>query len=414
MIHTTLEKSTSNNERAPHTSALRVLLVSSSFPQRPGDVSGIFIQRLAEVLSKNMRLEVMTPCGKEALISDAAYPVHCFRYGLKSWQKLTHQPGGIPATLKKHPVLRLVVPLLLLGMFVAVYKKSKRADIIHANWSFIGLVCGLVGRLRCRPVVTTLRGSDISRLNHSALTRLTTGWVLHLSTRTVTVSEAMRTALTRQYPWAESRLTHLPNGVEDTLLMLPPPESSPILRVVSIGNLVAGKAIHELLFALDKIKSITVFDAVVVGDGPERASLIDLSLKLGLTDYVRFTGSISPDRIGGILATADVFVLTSHSEGRPNVVVEAMAAGRAVIASDLPGVSEIIEHDKNGLLFSAGDTDHLARHLQRLTEDRELRLRLGQAARNVIIDKGLTWTASADRYQALFQLSVDLNNACAD
>lgn len=415
MLHTMLEN-LGDNEHVAHKSTVRVLLVSSSFPLRSGDISGIFVRRLADALSKKVMLEVMTPCGKETPVSDTGYPVHYFRYGPHSWQSLTHGPGGIPATLKHQPIFWLVVPLLLSGMLLATYRRAGHVDVIHANWSFIGLVCGLVGRLRGRPVITTLRGSDVRRLDRSVLARLTTGWVLRLSARTVTVSSAMRMALIHQFPWAEPRLLHIPNGVDECLLSIPATHShtGPVLRIASIGSLIPRKAVRDLLLALNGIKAIFAFDVLIIGDGPELGALTELSERLDLTDRVHFLGSVSPDCIAEALTEIDVLVLTSYFEGRPNVVVEAMAAGRAIIATALPGVRELIEHEKNGLLFEPCDTALLGAHLKRLSTNVELRRQLGHAARQSIIDQGLTWSASAACYQALYQQCKDISNACAD
>ncbi|MGH8637214.1 MAG: glycosyltransferase, partial [Burkholderiales bacterium] len=78
---------------------------------------------------------------------------------------------------------------------------------------------------------------------------------------------------------------------------------------------------------------------------------------------------------------ADLFALPSHSEGSPNALLEAMAAGMPVVASDVGGVAEIVAHGRTGLLVRRGDTQALAASLQRLAADPDLRRQLGAAAR---------------------------------
>lgn len=400
-----------DDRRAP-----RVLLVSSSFPLRAGDTSGVFVRRLADALSIMTDLVVMIPCGKTPLVTDTKYPVQCFRYGPLSWQALTHSPGGIPVMLKRRPFFWFVVPFLLTGMFFSVYKRARSAEVLHANWSFIGLVCGVVGRLRRLSVITTLRGSDVNRLERSILTKISTSLVLSLSTYTVTVSSMMRKDLIKHFPWAESKLIHIPNGVDERLLTVSPRQPTPgqIIRIVSIGSLIPRKAVHELLLALAEISEECPFGVHIVGDGPEYGSLVALSEQLGLGERVHFAGSLPPESIAKLFEDMDVFVLTSHAEGRPNVLVEAMAAGRAVIATALPGVSELVEHGLNGLLFDSGDIVYLAAHLKRLFFDPDLRLRLGMSARQTIIEQGLTWKASAERYHSLYLRSIGADLACVD
>ena len=138
---------------------------------------------------------------------------------------------------------------------------------------------------------------------------------------------------------------------------------------MTIGNLVANKDVSTIVRAfsiLDDSSRLTI-----VGDGIEKSPLKEMCTSLGVADRVNFTGILPPDAIKEQMATADIFVLSSLSEGRPNVVVEAMAAGCAVISSDLPGVRELIDHGVNGLLFKPRDWKTLSNPL---TIDRDCRV----------------------------------------
>ena len=409
-----MHKQSRDTEIDSHPRRLRVLLVSTSFPLRSGEVSGIFVRRLADALSDRVMLEVLTPCGREGFVSDATYPVHCFRYAPRAWQGLTHSPGGIPAALKRRPAYGFVLLLMLLSLFMSVYRRAGRIDVIHANWSLTGLICALAGRLRGCPVITTLRGSDVARLESSRLTRLLTAWTISLSHHTVTVSSAMLDELRARFPLSALHTSHIPNGADDALCALPWPEVGNTLRITTIGNLIPGKAVHDLLQALAECGGAFGVETTIVGDGPERERLEALARELGLSCKVRFMGIVPPAAVVGALGESDVFVLTSHAEGRPNVVVEAMAAGRAIVATALPGVCELLEHEHNGLLFEPGDTAALAAHLRRLAIDPALRLRLGRAARKTIADRGLSWQSSARLYDELYCRSRGLDPICAD
>lgn len=396
------------------TTPLRVLMVTTSFPINSGDVSGIFVSRLADALSERVALEVLTPCGSGAFAPDASYPVHCFRYAPRTWQALTHSPGGIPAAIKRQPAYTLLLPVMLSITFLAVFRRARQVDVIHANWSLTGLICGLAGRLRGCPVITTLRGSDVSRLENSRLIRLLTAWTLKLSHHTVTVSSTMKDEIRTLFPKLASCLSHIPNGVDDSLFALPMPKGNDTLKITTVGNLIPGKAIHELLHAVASYDGPLGMRTTIVGDGPERERLETLAQSLGLAGKVQFTGTLPPQAVAAVLGETDIFVLTSHSEGRPNVVVEAMAAGRAVVATALPGVRELLEHESNGLLFNPGDTVALTDHLRHLANDPALRLHLGDAARQTVVELGLTWQSCAKNYHALYRQNGGSNPACAD
>jgi glycosyltransferase involved in cell wall biosynthesis len=118
---------------------------------------------------------------------------------------------------------------------------------------------------------------------------------------------------------------------------------------------------------------------VIVGDGPERESLTRRASELGLAESVIFAGYRSDVR--AFYALADLLVLPSHTEGSPNVVLEAMAAGVPVVAMAVGGVPEILIHEQNGLLVPPGKLSEMAAAIERLEGDEQLRSRLSAAAR---------------------------------
>jgi glycosyltransferase involved in cell wall biosynthesis len=118
---------------------------------------------------------------------------------------------------------------------------------------------------------------------------------------------------------------------------------------------------------------------VLVGDGSERLPLEALARELDVADAVQFLGTRSD--VPRLLAAADVFLLTSVSEGIPLTLIEAMAAGVPVVATDVGGVGEMVDDGVTGCLAIAGDDATLARHVRRLTDDREFRAGVVERAR---------------------------------
>jgi glycosyltransferase involved in cell wall biosynthesis len=111
---------------------------------------------------------------------------------------------------------------------------------------------------------------------------------------------------------------------------------------------------------------------------------------------------LSPDKVEALYSESQMFVLSSLYEGRPNVVVEAMAAGCSVLVSDINGCRELIINEENGLFFTAGDDEQLARNIERVVSDHEFRTQLGKAARKYVIDNKLSWDGCAGGYFELF------------
>ena len=138
---------------------------------------------------------------------------------------------------------------------------------------------------------------------------------------------------------------------------------------------------HVLLIAA-MAKLDERFHLVIVGDGPSRAELETLTQKLKLEFRVHFTGELVSDR--NLHQFLDVSVLCSLSEGFPNAIIEAMAAGRAVVATPVGGVVDAVTNGVTGLLVPVDDSAPLADALRTLEADASLRARLGNAGREAV------------------------------
>jgi len=175
-----------------------------------------------------------------------------------------------------------------------------------------------------------------------------------------------------------------PDGLRESLGFA---KHDPVLVVV--GRLEPQKGHRILLDALPAVlRSFPRVRLVCLSDGQLRAALERQTLKLGLTDAVRFVG-YQPD-IAEWLALADISILPSFFEGLPLTVIEAMAAGRPVIASAVDGVPEVLVDGESGLLIPPGDSGALARAICRLVGDPALRQAMARAGRRrVVLEFGL-------------------------
>ncbi len=380
---------------------LRLLLLSTSYPLAAQSVSGAFVERLATALAEHARVTVLTPDAETPPEHRGPIVVAVFRYAPRRLQRLAHGPGGIPAALRSSWTQRLLVLPFLLAMLAATWRHAKQHDAILANWSVCGLTAGIVGRLQDRPVVTVMRGEDVSRLTTSALFRAIARACMRLSKSVVTVSDAMAEQLRTFDPARAGRVRMIANGVSPDFLAVPDADAdSTPLRLVYVGSLIPRKSVATLLEAMRELPEDVLL--TIVGEGPEAAALAANSAAAGLDRRVRFLPFRPPDQIASLLADTHALVLPSLSEGRPNVVIEALAAGRPAIVSDIPGSRELIGDDERGLRFPAGDAAALAGCVRRL-RDPALRLRLGSNGRRFIHAQGLSWAAAARKYCRLFE-----------
>jgi glycosyltransferase involved in cell wall biosynthesis len=172
------------------------------------------------------------------------------------------------------------------------------------------------------------------------------------------------------------------------------------LLVAAVGRLVEKKGFRYLVDAAARVGGIAV---VLAGDGDLRA---DLEMRVRTSGGpVRLPGSLDRASVEALLGAADVAVVPSvvdqagNVDGLPNSLLEALAAGKAVVASNVAGIPEVVDDGENGLLVPGGDVAALTEALERLVADAELRVRLGAQARQRA-ERQLGWTTIVERYEA--------------
>lgn len=282
---------------------------------------------------------------------------------------------GIPVTpLRRRGFWDLGLPLRLSRAIQAF-----EPDIVHASLFLANLMAALVARDAGAPALVLSQRCSYEETLGPSLRRLAR-WSHGRADHVIVNSRAAwKEEVDAGFPPA--RLATIANGVECsgggvTRAALGLPEGP---LVVAVGTLDAVKGHRHLLEAWPEVRrAIPSAQLVLVGDGPLREELPRRAAGLGLGDSVRFLGFRSPAR--PFAAAADVFVLPSLTEGMPNAVLEAMCLGRAIVASRVGGVPELIQEGESGLLVPPGDARALSAAITALLGDAPRREALGQAA----------------------------------
>ncbi|RMH79172.1 MAG: glycosyltransferase family 4 protein [Calditrichaeota bacterium] len=179
---------------------------------------------------------------------------------------------------------------------------------------------------------------------------------------------------------AEERLVVIPNHVR---ALQPATLGTREKAVLAVGRLDRFKGFDLLLraFASSRLP-VAGYRLILLGEGPERSNLEALAMRLGVFERLEMPGVVAEPEAW--MARCEIFVLSSRYEGFPNVLLEAMAMGCAVVATDCPsGPAEIIEPGKNGILVPVDDADSLRNAMERLAENEKLREQMGNAAIDV-------------------------------
>jgi glycosyltransferase involved in cell wall biosynthesis len=161
-----------------------------------------------------------------------------------------------------------------------------------------------------------------------------------------------------------------------------PPWSGKTL--ITVCRLVSWKGVDGIIRLLADLPNTRL---IVAGDGAERSALTALAKSCGVADRVVFLGDVPHREVAEQLSRADAFVLNSTYEGLPHVVLEAMAAGIPVVATDTGGTGEVVIHERTGLLIPLGDAQALRDAVQRLWREPELGPRLAAAAADHIAQR---------------------------
>jgi colanic acid/amylovoran biosynthesis glycosyltransferase len=179
--------------------------------------------------------------------------------------------------------------------------------------------------------------------------------------------------------WQRMHIIHC--GI-DPALFTPVVHQESSKRLLYVGRLSAAKGLPILLESLVRLqRSHPELILTIVGDGPDRAELERMATQFGLNEHVNFVGYQSQAEVQRHIQQSDVFVMSSFAEGIPVVLMEAMAAGLPVVATQIAGISELVENGVNGYLVPPGDAVTLAEHIAKLLADHQLRNQLGAAGR---------------------------------
>lgn len=269
----------------------------------------------------------------------------------------------------------------------------------------LGLLGDVVGHV---PYVVSLRGGDVpgSEPGLKTLQRILAParrMVLKKAQAVVANSVGLKRQSERVDPYP---VQVIPNGI-DTDFFQPCDHANGIFRFLFVGRFQPQKNLFFLLEAMHHLahQSQTPFEIHLVGDGPLRGNLEQDAHRLGLHGKIVWHGWCDRPTLRGIYQHADCTLNPSLYEGMPNVLLESMACGVPVIASDVMGNNEVVRDAHTGYLFPLDEQDAFIRAMRNVLEDRGHARRLGQNARATVTGE-FTWAKTAYRYLELFRGSA--------
>ena len=390
---------------------LRLLTFTTLFPNAAQPNHGIFVEnRLRHLVAETgTEATVLAPTwwfpstNKRfgAWASFAAVPRHEQRHGLA-----IHHPRAL--TMPK------------LGMYTAPYAlyraarrelhrliaQGQRFDAIDAHYLYPDGVAALFLACEFRlPLAITARGSDVTELPDYALPRAQIRRAIAGADALIAVSAGLKRRLV-ELGAPDEKVTVLRNGI-DTTLFHPGPWPGIAGRdamrarlgltgptLISVGGLIPRKRHHLAIDAMALLPGATL---LILGAGPEHAALEARATQRGVSDRVRLLGPRPHAELPAYYAAADLSILASSREGWANVLLESMACGTPVVASDIPGNPEVVQRREAGLIVQHNTAEGIATAVQDLLATPPDRAATRRYA------EGFGWAETSAGQLALFQ-----------
>ncbi len=288
----------------------------------------------------------------------------------------------------------------LLPALLDIMRHKQRPEVLLCyqtfNSGFIGAIAQTVLGI---PAVVSIRGSQEYRLRDSLRNRLLVPSIYRHVRHIIVQSSRIRKDLYEQLNAGgqaalsqkiENKVAVIPNGIDVVTR-----RQSEGRKIVYVGRLIREKGVADLLQAL---KSLPGTETLIVGDGPDRQRLEGLAAGMPVT----FVGQVQPTQVSEFMQQARLLVLPSHiGDGLPNVILEAMACGVPVVATNTAGIPDLVRHGETGFLFAPGHIEQLVIYIQQLLTDDLLWQRLAKRSVDAVCE--YSWELIAPQIEQLLQ-----------
>lgn len=406
---------------------LEILILTSSFPRHPGDLSGNFILELASRLMGHFRVTIICPHSFNAKMKDDIHGIDIIRFPYfvpLRFQRL-YEAGGISYNFKTSYLAKLQLPIFCIIELISTLWiiRTKKIALINSHWllpqGFVGALCSKIFGISH---FVSVHGSDIQFIMDNPLGKVLFNYIASNSTLIVANSSYTKDRILALNSRYLDKIRVIPMGVNTHHSSKCYPRNSEHTRpiILTVGRLVEIKGIQYLVRSMEYVtRRMPSAVLMIVGDGPERNNLVQLTKALGLDDNVIFVGDVKSTQMSEYYRSADVFVLPSitlngQSEALGVVLIEAMASGVPVIGTNTGGIPDIISDGVNGLLVPERDSANLAEKICMILSDPNLAECLAREGLNTVCEK-FSWDRVAQDYLKVYDYCMgnqDHNVGC--
>ena len=291
----------------------------------------------------------------------------------------------------EYPLFRYPPYTIALGSEMFRVSQQYRLDLFHVHYAIPHSTAAFLSKqMTGTPYVVTLHGSDVTILG-SDPSYLPVNTHSVESADAITAVSSFMAKIAHERLGIEQEITIIPNLVDVDVFTQAPREiiernMKRDIVVIHVSNFRPVKRVQDLIYAMSIVaKEVDGARLVLVGDGPDRYRIERLVETLDLRRHVHLTGYRSD--VPNLLRCSDVLVLPSETESAPLTLLEGLSCGLPVVATRVGGIPEIVENNVNGFLVPPKHPEAIAEKILELNSDKELRARLGKAARMTVLER---------------------------
>ncbi len=365
----------------------KILFVTSSYPFHNNDTSGIFIYKISQYISKQCsEITILAPTYKGIREKDIkGIKVIPLRYFFKKLELLNPPGGGAANAVKKNPLLLFLVPLYFLSLMFALIKINKHYDGIVFFWFWNAFPVMLLNKIRNKSIIA-IYGSDFQFF-------LKNIFIKKIFIRSLQQFKAIIT----DNPYTQSlvpmsKLVYMgvdTNDIKKTALSLDK-------YIIFCGNLTDEKGIKDLLqiYKRNNIKA----DLLIAGDGPHRNYVENFIFETNLQKKIIYLGRVIQNELFFYIRNAILLVLpTTHPEGTPNVILEAITLGTPFIAYEMPQL-KLFKENSDLFLVESKNLNQLEKRISKVIEDKNIKAQMKEIEKKWLHENKISWENTVRKY----------------
>lgn len=403
---------------------MNILMLSSSYPKYHGDVTAPFVESIAShIAAQGHDVHMLLPENpglRRGEVEEGVH-IHTYRYALRREWMHWGYAESLRADVRIKREMYLLAPFVFIAALRALdnLTQAKSFDLIHAHWVIPNAPMAAIAASRRRlPLVISLHGSDVFVAEKWKPLGSLAQWCFGRAGAITACSENL-TARALALGATEEKMELIPYGADLKAFHADPASVQRVrsrfgmgaddLMILAVGRLVYKKGFEFLIRALGELRS-TAPNArlVLAGDGDLRGELETRAVELGLSTSVAFAGMVPRDEIASFFAASDIVAVPSvrdeagNVDGLPNVALEAMAAGKPLVASSVAGLPQVVKDGVNGILVEEKNPEKLAAAILTLARNADLRRSYGSAGR-AQVREALNWDNVAREFVRVYQ-----------